>query len=198
MQNIFKLDMAVAYPAASATISETEFMLEWEAYPDAAYYKIYLTPDEGEAVFVDRRVDENALSVELLPVSCEYRWQLEAFNADRVKIAESGDYFTFQVTEQEADCQIRLTEPLDGAQVSGNGVFLDWEPNPLAVRYEILMWNDDDGIDDNILDFEEVAESGYQFAFDLEPGRHVWSVRAFNEDGDQIAGSEIFDFTVEE
>jgi hypothetical protein len=198
VQNIFKLDLSATYPASAAAVSETEFLLEWAAYPDAAYYKIYLTPEEGAAVFVDKRVDENSLSVALLPVNCAYRWQLEAFNADRIKIAESGDYFTFEVTDQEADCVIQLTEPLDGSQVSGEDIILDWEPNPLAVRYEILMWNDDDGSDDNVLDFVEVAESGYSFDFTLAPGRHVWSVRAFNEVGDEIAGSEIFDFTVVE
>jgi len=198
VQNIYKLDLDATYPPPAGNIDTIQFTLDWEPYPDAAYYKIYLTPSEGQAVLVDQRANESGYDVQLLPVNCEYRWQLEAFNEDRIKIAESADFFTFQVTGQEADCLLELTAPLDGETIPGDAVVLDWEPNELAVSYDILMWNDDSESDENVLDFVEVSESQYVIGMTLEPGRHVWSVRGFDEEGEQVAGSDIFDFLVEE
>ena len=42
----------------------------------------------------------------------------------------------------------------------------------------------------------KVNESSYRFDQTLEPARYVWSVTAFDESGDKVGGTEIFDFTV--
>ncbi|HEX6387448.1 MAG TPA: hypothetical protein VF177_22500 [Anaerolineae bacterium] len=63
--------------------------------------------------------------------------------------------------------------------------------------YKILMWNDSDPERPNVLDFVAVSESRFDFNGDLAPARYVWSVAAYDEAGDQIAGSEVVDFTVE-
>lgn len=198
VQNIFKLDLAASFPANEARAKSGELTLSWEAYPDADYYKIYLTPVEGEAILVDKRVDDTEITVDLLPANCDYRWSLEAFNSDRVKIAETEDFYTFRVAGEDASCILVITAPLDGRTIPGTSVTMDWEPNPLATTYKLLMWNDSTPDQENILDFVSVAESSYRFDETLEPGRYVWSVTGYNDEGKEVAGSEVFDFTIEE
>lgn len=73
--------------------------LDWNDYqnPQAAYYKVSLFPDQGDAIVFDKRAEESTLEVELLPVSCGYRWSVEAYDEERTKIAESPEPFTFTV-----------------------------------------------------------------------------------------------------
>lgn len=89
-----------------------------------------------------------------------------------------------------------IQEPADGAEIRGEGIVLDWDDSPVAATYKILMWNDDDPNKANVLDFVQVNESSYRFDQTLEPARYVWSVTAYDESGDKVGGTEIFDFTV--
>ncbi|MCB8928376.1 MAG: lipoprotein [Ardenticatenaceae bacterium] len=195
-QNIFKLDLNPTTPGNGGKVTDLELPLEWEAYPDADYYKVSLYPEEGDAILVDKRVDEATITVDLLPVNCGYRWSVEAFNSDRIKIAETAEQFDFVVAGQDGSCVLLIEEPADGAEIRGDGIVLDWEDSPQATSYKILMWNDDDPDRTNVLDFEEVNESSYRFEQTLEPARYVWSVSAYNASGDKVGGTDIFDFTV--
>jgi hypothetical protein len=190
IQNIFKLEVELQAPE----VEGDQVTLKWE-YP-AAYYKVSLYPDEGDAILIDERVNEPTLVVDLLPVSCGYRWSVEAFNSDRIKIAESPEQHEFTVDNLDGSCQLAIQEPADGAEIRGDDILLDWEDSPLAASYKILMWNDDDPNRANVLDFEEVNESSYRFTFALAPARYVWSVTAYDTSGDKIGGTEIVDFTV--
>ena len=195
-QNIFKLDLKPLSPTNGGKATAGELTIDWDDYPEADYYKVSMYPDEGDAILVDKRVNESSIVVDLFPLNCGYRWSVEAFNSGRMKIAEMAEQFDFTVSGQAADCVLLVQEPADGAEIRGDGIVLDWDENPLAVSYKILMWNDDDPDRENILNFEEVNESSYRFAETLTPARYVWSVTAFDENGDKIGGTEIVDFTV--
>ena len=196
IQNIFKLDMKLLEPSNGSKVAGEEVLLDWDDYPEADYYKVSMYPDEGDAVLIDKRVNESSLRVDLLPVNCGYRWSVEAFSNDRIKIAETAEQFDFVVGNLEGSCQLAIQEPGDGAEIRGDGIVLDWDESPLAASYKILMWNDDDPDRANVLDFEEVNESSYRFTQTLEPARYVWSVTAYDASGDKIGGTEIYDFTV--
>lgn len=196
VQNIFKLDLKPVTPDNGSKVSATELQLDWEDYPEADYYKVSMYPDEGDAILVDKRVNESGITVDLLTVNCSYRWNVEAFNSQRVKIAETAESFDFTVEGQEGNCLLIIQEPADGAEIKGTNIILDWEDSPQAASYKILMWNDDDPDRPNVLDFEVVNESSYRFDQALEPARYVWSVGAYNASGQKIGGTEIFDFVV--
>ena len=196
IQNIFKLDMRLLEPTNGSKVAGEEMLLDWDDYPEADYYKVSMYPDEGDAILIDKRVNESSLQVDLLPVNCGYRWSVEAFNSERIKIAETAEQFDFSVEGLNGSCLLLIEEPADGAEIRGDNIVLDWEDSPLAATYKILMWNDDDPDRTNVLDFEEVNESSYRFAQTLEPARYVWSVTAYDASGDKIGGTEIFDFTV--
>lgn len=196
VQNIFKLDVKLLEPTNGSKVAGQEVQLDWDDYPEADYYKVSMYPDEGDAILIDKRVNESSLQVDLLPVNCGYRWSVEAFSSDRIKISETAEQFDFVVAGLDGSCQLLIQEPADGAEIRGDGIVLDWEDSPLAASYKILMWNDDDPDRTNVLDFEEVNESSYRFDFTLDPARYVWSVTAYDASGDKIGGTEIYDFTV--
>ncbi|MBK7896633.1 MAG: hypothetical protein WAS33_17925 [Candidatus Promineifilaceae bacterium] len=195
-QNIFKLDVKPVSPRNGSKESDADVTLDWQDYPGAEYYLVSLYPDEGDAIVLDKRSNESSLRADLLPVSCGYRWSVEAFNSDRIKIAEMAEQFDFVVDSLDGSCQLAVQEPADGAEIRGEGIVLDWDDSPVATTYKILMWNDDDPNKANVLDFEQVNESSYRFDQTLEPARYVWSVTAYDESGDKVGGTEIFDFTV--
>ncbi len=195
-QNIYKLDVKPTHPTGN-TVEPGPLTLSWRPYESASYYEITLLPDQGETIFAGQRVDTNEMTAELPPYDCEYRWQIEAFNRDGIKIAATSDYLTFAVTGQTASCLLTLLNPPDNVELdSGSGVVLEWTEHPAAATYDILMWNDSLPDRPHILDFVTTTVPSYHFGQTLEPGRYVWSVRAFNDDDKQVAGSDIFDFTV--
>lgn len=61
-------------------------------------------------------------------------------------------------------------------------------------RYKLLMWKDETG--NQVLDFVQVKETTYTLPETLKPGRYVWSIYAYDNFGEQIAGSGVYDFTV--
>lgn len=197
-QDIFKLDLMLLAPGNGSTVAGDKVLLDWNEYqnPQAAYYRVSLYPDEGDAIVFDRRVEESSYEEELLPVSCGYRWSVEAYNEARVKISESPEPFTFVVDSLPGSCQLVIQAPSDGAEIRGNNILLDWDDSPLAASYKILMWNDDDPNRTNVLDFFEVNESSYEIPGLLTPARYVWSVSAYDEAGNKIGATEIYDFVV--
>ena len=195
-QNIYKLDIKPTHPTDN-TVAPGPLTLSWRPYESASYYEVTLMPDQGETLFAGQRVDTPEITTALPPYDCDYRWQIEAFNKDGIKIASTDDYLTFAVTRQEASCHLTLLNPPDTLTLeSGSGVVLEWAEHPAAATYDILMWNDSLPDRPNILDFVSTTVPSYHFGQTLEPGRYVWSVRAFDTAGKQIAGSDIFDFTV--
>lgn len=195
-QNIYKLDVKPTHPTGN-TVESGPITFSWRPYESASYYEVTLLPDQGETIFAGQRVDTPEISTELPPYNCDYRWQIEAFNRDGIKIAATNDYLIFAVTGQTASCQLTLLNPANTVELeSGSGVILEWETHPAAATYDILMWNDSLPDRPHILDFVTTTVPSYHFGQTLEPGRYVWSVRAFDTNDQQVAGSEIFDFTV--
>lgn len=195
--NIHKLDVTPTHPTEDR-IPPGDLTLSWRPYESAAYYEILLYPAQGESLLSGQRVDSNEISVTLPAQNCEYRWQVAAFNQDAVKIAATDGVLTFVVEGQTTSCVLTVTDPPDNTVLpSGAGVVLVWEAHAAAARYEVFMWNDTLPDRPYVLDFIGTTVPTLHIGQTLEPGRYVWSVRAFDEAGKQIAGSDVADFTVE-
>jgi hypothetical protein len=192
----YKSDLRITDPQDESQVDSASLVLTWEAYPDAAYYELYLSPEKGNAIYTSHQVDDTQTMPAAPLVNCSYTWSVEAFNAQRIKIAETDGYYHFTVTGQAVSCYVQIAAPLDGVSVPGSGLILSWEPHPSAAYYKILMWNDTDPNRPKILDFVQVREPSYAFTEELDPARYVWSVHAYSESGDEIAGSQVYDFVV--
>jgi hypothetical protein len=195
-QHTYKSDLKLTSPGDDSQVDSANPALAWEPYPDAAYYELYLSPEKGNALYTSHQVEDTQITPSAPLVNCSYTWKVEAFNAQRIKIAEADGYYHFTVTGQAISCYVQITGPLDGASVSGSDLTLSWEPHPSAAYYKILMWNDTEPDRPKVLDFVQVREPSYTFDEELDPARYVWSIHAYDETGDEIAGSEVYDFAV--
>jgi hypothetical protein len=97
--NLFKADLKLTDPKAGSSINGDAVEFKWDAYPDAAYYKLTLTPDNhlSESRYTNQRVDGTSFKATKPLEKGGYRWKVEAFNSADKKLSESADDITFSV-----------------------------------------------------------------------------------------------------
>jgi hypothetical protein len=103
--NLFKSDLKIQNPKAKAKIDLKDLEIKWDAYPDAAYYKLSVNPDKyetGATSISAQKVEGTSYKPETPLKNGLYRLSLNAYNANDVKIADSGDTFEFTVTGGES------------------------------------------------------------------------------------------------
>lgn len=196
---VYKLDLKVTNPRHKASVKDARPLLTWDKYPGADYYEIYLAPKQGEALLVDQRVyakDGAEIAAPSALQNCAYSMRVEAFNADKVKIAEHEEsYVEFTVTNQATKCVVDLTAPRRDATVAGAGLKLAWEAHAQADEYRVVLYPTDKP-SDKVLDFVRAAESVLTLDKTLEPGKYTWWVQVIDKQGKRVAGSEPQFFTV--
>jgi hypothetical protein len=100
--NLFKNDVKVVSPKAGSTVAPDAIALKWDAYPDAAYYKLSVNADGtdgSETVFdfVNKRVDDPAFTLDKPLKTGKYSIRIDAFNANDRKLAQSSSDIKFTV-----------------------------------------------------------------------------------------------------
>ena len=102
--NLFKSDLKVLNPKAGAKVSAQNLELKWESYPEAAYYKFSIYPEDAGVIspYVNERVEGTSFSITKPMPKGTYRWQVEAYNGSDQKLSESGDDIKFTITDGAA------------------------------------------------------------------------------------------------
>jgi len=97
--NLFKSDLKVLNPKAGAKVSAENLELKWDSYPEAAYYKFSVYPQEPGATspYINERIDGTSFAIDKPLAKGTYRWQVNAFNSADQKLAESGDDIKFTI-----------------------------------------------------------------------------------------------------
>lgn len=97
--HLFKGDMKVLNPKAGSTVSGQDLELTWEAYPNAAYYKFTLYPDNHQITppYMNERVEAANFKVNKTLEKGTYRYTVEAYNSDDRKLSETPDDIRFTV-----------------------------------------------------------------------------------------------------
>jgi hypothetical protein len=97
--NLFKSDLKLLNPKAGAMVSAEGLELKWQPYPDAAYYKFSIYPEEGSVTspYVNERVEGTSFKLSKPLEKGTYRWQVDAYNSDDKKLAESSDDIKFTI-----------------------------------------------------------------------------------------------------
>jgi hypothetical protein len=97
--NLFKSDLKVVNPKAGAKTSAQNLELKWDSYPEAAYYKFSIYPETPTVTspYVNERVEATSFQIDKPLEKGTYRWQVNAFNRDDRKLAESGDDIKFTI-----------------------------------------------------------------------------------------------------
>jgi hypothetical protein len=102
--SLFKGDLKILNPKAGAKVSAQNLELKWEPYPDAAYYKFSIYPEEMSVTspYVNERVEATSFSIDKPLQKGTYRWQVNAYNGADQKLSESGDDIKFTITDGAA------------------------------------------------------------------------------------------------
>ena len=97
--HLFKGDLKVQNPRAGGKLENGTGEVKWDAYPDAAYYKVslYATDSSVTSPYINERIDGNSLKLEKPLTNGEYRLEISAYNAKDHKLAESPDDYKFTV-----------------------------------------------------------------------------------------------------
>ena len=97
--HLFKGDLQVVNPKAGSTVSGENLELKWQPYPDAAYYKFSLSPDQHlvEPPYTNQRVDDASFKVNKHLEKGTYRIKVEAFNKSDRKLSETPDDINFTI-----------------------------------------------------------------------------------------------------
>jgi len=97
--HLFKGDLKTINPKAGSTVSGQELELQWEAYPDAAYYKFSLHPDHHLVTppYTNERVEATSFKVIKPLEKGTYRWKVEAYNSADRKLSETNDDINFTI-----------------------------------------------------------------------------------------------------
>lgn len=97
--HLFKGDLKTVNPKAGSTVTAQDLELQWEAYPDAAYYKFSLSPDNHlvTAPYSNERVEGTSFKVAKPVEKGSYRWKIEAFNSGDKKLSETPSDIKFTI-----------------------------------------------------------------------------------------------------
>ena len=97
--HLFKIDLKTTNPKSGSTVSGQDLELTWDAYPDAAYYKFSLNPNNHlqTAPYVNEKVEGTSFKVSKPLEKGEYRWKIEAYNSSDKKLSENGDGTNFTI-----------------------------------------------------------------------------------------------------
>jgi len=97
--NLFKGDLKLLNPKAGAKVSAQNLELKWEPYPDAAYYKFSIYPEEVSVTspYINERVEGGSFSIDKPLEKGTYRWQVNAYNSADRKLAESSNDIKFTI-----------------------------------------------------------------------------------------------------
>ena len=99
--NLFKNDLKTLNPKAGERVNTDKLELRWAAYPDATYYKFSIYPEDVGVTspYINERVEANTFLVDKPLPKGTYRWKVEAYNDEKVKLAESDRDTKFTITD---------------------------------------------------------------------------------------------------
>jgi hypothetical protein len=97
--HLFKEDLKLLNPKAGAKVSAQGLELKWDPYPDAAYYKFSIYAEDASVTspYINERIDGTSFALDKPLEKGTYRWQVNAYNSDDRKLAESGSDIKFTI-----------------------------------------------------------------------------------------------------
>lgn len=195
--NIVKYDMTLLEPADESQLSDPRPTLAWEAYAEAEYYEIVLSPQRGSSIFLFEELVETSIAPPVDLLNCNYGWYLKAYNSQGIQIAETEGIWHFDMVDQPYSCNVTGLSPADGAAVKGEDIVLSWDAHELAVYYKVNMYNADDS-SISVLDFVRSESPSYTITQSVPAGEYTWVVYAHDQSDDFFAFSATYTLLVTE
>lgn len=98
--NLFKSDLKLQSPKNAAKVELSALEVKWDAYPDAAYYKLSFFAKNAKVTspYINEKVEGTSFKPEKPLVNGEYNLRLEAYNANDIKLSTLKEDLKFNVT----------------------------------------------------------------------------------------------------
>lgn len=99
--HLFKSDLKLVNPKAAEKVSTKGLEMKWQAYQDAAYYKLSIHANDHlvTSPYINKRVDGTSFALDTPLQKGVYRWKVEAYNSEDRKVSESADDIEFTITD---------------------------------------------------------------------------------------------------
>jgi hypothetical protein len=95
---LYKSDLQLVNPMAGARVSGTALTLQWQAYPDAAYYLVSIDSSGTQPdPLSDQRVSSTSYALTSPLPAGTYTWTVEAYTTKDHELAQSPDGVNFSV-----------------------------------------------------------------------------------------------------
>ncbi len=100
--HLFKNDLKLTSPKAGTKVAPENIELKWDAYPEAAYYKVSIHADtttgaETPYDYIGKRVDDPVFALDKPLKPGGYNPKVEAYNANDRRLAQSSNDLKFSV-----------------------------------------------------------------------------------------------------
>lgn len=183
--NLFKDDLKIISPKNKETMKSATPQLKWQSYPNAASYEIVLG-GAGGTTYSSERLKTSSPQIEpRTPLfNGTYGWQVTAFNAKGIKLAETSNFPEFKVAGQaDPPAPVKLIAPLEkGGPMSGSGLKFSWKAQPQAQNYNLLINRPTNKDKQHFSKSVKVTALSYDLDTPLEAGYYTWHVLAMSGD----------------
>jgi len=187
-----RTDLVILTPQDKERMSNVRRpVLSWEPYPEASYYELTFHMDRGGSLIHRKKLSETTFTMDRDLQSCEYSFDVEAFNAQGESIAEYDGWRRFQIAGFPQNCVMKALSPADGASTAANAITLTWESHEWAAVYKLHMYLKSDS-NTKILDFVETTTPNYKVTQAVPAGQYYWVVYAYDAFGDGLGFTNGF------
>ena len=101
--HLFKQDLKLVSPRPNAKLPAENIEVKWDAYPDAASYKLSIFADTASGAevnydFINKEVDGQSFTLDKPLKPGKYNVRVEALNGNNIKLAQNSGNVDFTVT----------------------------------------------------------------------------------------------------
>lgn len=190
--NTIRTDLKIISPKEDERLSGVSRpVLSWEPYEGAAYYELTFHSGRGGSLIHRKEMTETSFTMDRDLQTCDYTFDVEAFNGSGVAIAEYDGWSNFQIAGLPQSCNMVALSPADGATASATGIKLTWQPHEWAAVYKIHLYLESDS-NVKILDFVESTEPSYTITQNVPAGTYYWVVYGYDEFDDGVGFTDGF------
>lgn len=186
-----RLDLVILTPTENQRMTIARPTLTWKPYPEAAYYELTFHSGRGGSLVHRKKLTDTSFTLDRDLQSCDYSFNIEAFNAQGVMIAENDGWQSFVIGGLPQSCKLVALTPADGATAPADKITLTWKPHEWAAVYKIHMYNPSDS-KQKILDFVKTSDTQYTVTQNVPAGKYVWVVYAYDNFDDGLGFSDQF------
>ena len=173
-------ELTLKWPPFGEPVDDSP-ILQWESFPGAARYQIWVLDSGSAQVAVDQVITNTIMPVTPpLRKGASYNWTVQARDAKDVVLAELNSFFIVKA-------DLELLWPRSGESVDASPV-LRWKSFPGATRYQVIVVDDDAYPPKVVLD-QVTTETSFTVTPPLKPGSYSWTVWA--QDANAVTRAEL-------